>query len=112
MFGQSSMILCTYAVQPLEADDRPKILCEFVTQVHSINMPYECHTCINTYIHACVHFAAALGSNAASLVAIAYIIEAVLLIVTSASTQNCSLDKQQHGRAQCSELLSMLIHAT
>lgn len=32
-------VSCLSAVQPLEADDRPKILCEFVTQVHRV---YEC----------------------------------------------------------------------
>lgn len=33
--GHYSMIFCACVVQPLEVDDRPKILCEFVTQVYS-----------------------------------------------------------------------------
>ena len=49
--GFYSMIFCACVVQPLEEDDRPKILCEFVTQVHSAFMLFARHSCLNTWDH-------------------------------------------------------------
>ena len=49
ILGYCSTIICACVVQPLEVDDRPKILCEFVTQVYSAFMLFAHRGCLITY---------------------------------------------------------------